>query len=164
MKRLSLSLLAAALLFAVPAFAREQAPVEESTTATSGKPSVEKALTDWKDAVEHGKVDEIMKMYDPKAIVISTFAQEPLTKREEIKGYFKKIAVNTDIQVNIQDSYSRVFESMAVINGRYTLSYVQEGETISIPARFSFVYVLKGGKWMIITQHSSRVPLPDKDE
>ena len=105
-----------------------------------------------------------MKLYDKNAIMISTFAQEPLTKHEQIIGYFKKVIVNPDIKVDIEDSHPRIFGNVAVNSGRYTLSYTQEGETVSIPARYSFVYVLQGGKWLIVDQHSSRVPLPDKEE
>ncbi len=160
MKSLILSLIAAVLLVSSPAAAREAA----SDVKTASKEGVDAALTQWKETVETGKLDAIMKLYDRNAVMISTFAQDPLTKRSQIEEYFKRVIVNPDIQVEIEDSHPRVFGNMAANSGRYTLSYTQEGEQISIPARFSFLYVLKGDKWLIIDQHSSRVPLPDEDK
>jgi len=137
------------LLFSFPAMARDQVP------------DVNDALKDWKAAVESASVDNVMKLYDRHAVMISTFAQDPMTKREQIAGYFKKVLTNPDLKVEIEDTHPRVFGTMAVNSGRYILSYTQDGEPISIPARFSFVYQLEGGKWMIVDLHSSRVPLPD---
>ena len=153
---------AAFLLLASPATAREQAPEVKTSAFKSEKPDVGAALTSWKTAIESGSLDAIMKLYDKNAIMISTFAQSPMTKREELTGYFKKVIVNPDIKVEIEDSHPRVFGNVAVNSGRYTLSYSQEGETITIPARFTFVYNLQGGKWLIVEQHSSRVPLPEE--
>jgi uncharacterized protein (TIGR02246 family) len=159
-----LSLVVVALVMASPVLAREQAPEDKHAVPKSDKQDVQLALTQWKNAVESGSVDGVMKLYDQNAIMISTFAQNPMTKREEIRGYFKKVIVNPDIKVEIEDSHPRVFGKMAVNSGRYTLSYTQDGEPVSIPARFSFVYVLENGNWLIVDQHSSRVPLPDKEE
>lgn len=151
MKVLSLGVVLAAMLVTAPVYAAE-------------KPDVSEALNAWKAAVEAGNVDDIMKLYDKKAVMISTFAQQPMRKREQLIGYFKKVIVNPDIKIEIEDSHPRVFDNVAVDSGRYVLSYSQEGETISIPARFTFVFALEDGKWMIVEQHSSRVPLPDEAE
>jgi len=143
-------------LFVLSAFFITQPALADKT------PDVGAALTQWKEAVESAKVDDIMKLYDKHAIMISTFAQNPMTDRKEIMGYYKKVVVNPDIKVEIEDSHPRVFGTIAINTGRYTLSYSQEGEPISIPARFSFVYQLQGGKWIIVDHHSSRVPLPEE--
>jgi hypothetical protein len=160
MKSLTLGLIAAALLVSSPVVAREAV----NDVKTTSKEGVDAALVQWKETVEAGKVDAIMKLYDKNAIMISTFAQDPLAKREQIEGYFKRVIVNPDIHVEIEDSHPRVFGNMASNSGRYTLSYTQEGEQIAIPARFTFLYVLKGDKWVIVDQHSSRVPLPDEQK
>ena len=158
------SLIAATLLFASPVIAREAPSDDKPAAKSAGKQDVDGALTQWKEAVEGGNVDAIMKLYEKHAIMISTFAQDPLTKREQIEGYFKRVIVNPDIKVEIEDTHPRTFGTMAVNSGRYTLSYTQEGEQVTIPARFSFVYSLEGGKWLIVDQHSSRVPLPDEQK
>ncbi len=134
-------------------FARDVAP-----EAAKGVPEVAAALEDWKNAVEDGSAEAIVALYDKKTIMISTFVQNPITNREGLLGYYKKVVANPDVRVEIQETHPRKFGNIAVNTGRYTLSYTQEGEEVVIPARFSFVYQLQGNKWMIVDQHSSRVP------
>ena len=50
------------------------------------------------------------------------------------------------------------YGDIAITDGRYALSYMQEGEEISIPARFTFVYKRVGSQWIIIDQHASQMP------
>jgi len=137
------SVLATALLFAAPAFATE-------------KPDA--ALSRWVKAVQTANVDNIMKFYDDNAIMVSTFADAPMVGRSAIVDYYKLVVVNPDIKVEVTDSHSRTFGNVAVITGLYTLSYTEEGEPVVIHSRFSFVYVLEGGKWLIVDHHASRVP------
>ncbi len=126
--------------------------------AASNTPDVAAALTEWQQAVESGKLETIMKLYDKNAMMISTFGQAPFTKRKEIEDYFKLVLANEGVKVDILESHPRVFGNFAINDGRYELSYTQEGEQISVPARFTFVYELENGKWVIVDQHASRMP------
>ena len=159
------ALIAFSFCAASPAIAREQAPeFKSSGNRSSEKPDVLSALITWKTAIETGALDDIMKLYDKDALMISSFAQKPLTKRSQIEDYFKKVIANSGIKIEITDSHPLAFGNIAVNSGSYNLSYEQEGETISTPARFTFVYQLQGGRWVIVEQHSSRVPQPDEDK
>jgi len=140
----------ALLWLAAPAFAREQTP------------DVDAAVLQWKTAVESGSVEEVMKLYDRKAVMISTFHQLPMTRAGDIAAYYRIVLANPDIHVEVNKTYPRIFGNFAVSSGSYTLSYTQDGEQVAIPARFSFTYILKDGKWIIVDHHSSRVPLADE--
>ncbi len=156
-KKLSGYLLVAFIsVFAFPAFARGVAPV----TVKEGTPEIASALDSWKGAVEGGDAEAIVALYDKNAIMISTFVQQPITKRADLLSYYKKVVSNPDVRVEVQESHPRRFGNVAVNTGRYTLSYTQEGEEVVVPARFSFVYQLQGGKWVIVDHHSSAVPTP----
>lgn len=122
------------------------------------------ALDQWVAAVEGGSAEKIIALYDKDAVMISTFVQNPMTKREELLSYYKKVVSNPDVEVTVEETHPRRFGDMAVNTGRYTLSYTQEGESVVIPARFSFTYRLESSKWLIVDHHSSRVPLPDEVE
>lgn len=140
-------------LLAFPAFARAAAP-------SGAAPQVENAILEWKTAVESGNAQAIADLYDKNAIMISTFVQMPITRHGDLLAYYKKVVANPDVHVEIEETHPRQFGNMAVNTGRYTLSYTQEGEEVSTPARFSFVYQLQNGKWIIVDHHSSRVPTP----
>lgn len=143
-------------LFASPAFARgvPQVAVKEGT------PEVASALDAWKQAVEGGDAQAIVALYDKNAIMISTFVQQPITKNTDLLAYYKKVVANPDVRVEVEETHPRRFGNVAVNTGRYTLSYTQEGEEVVVPARFSFVYQLQSGRWVIVDHHSSAIPTP----
>lgn len=144
------------MLFSSPAIARNPAP----QSVPSDVPEVDSAIMEWKEAVEGSDAQAIVNLYDKKAIMISSFAQNPITSRNDLLGYYKKVIANPDVRIAIDEEHPRRFGNMAVNSGKYTLSYTQEGEEIVVPARFSFVYQLRDKKWMIIDHHSSAVPVP----
>jgi len=39
-----------------------------------------------------------------------------------------------------------------------TFSYTNDGETKTLPARYSFACVKNGGRWLIVDHHSSAMP------
>jgi hypothetical protein len=65
-------------------------------------------------------------------------------------------------KVAFGDQLIRVYGDTAVNTGYYTFSYVKDGQAQTIPARYSFVYVKQGGKWLIVDHHSSAMPAPPR--
>ncbi len=136
--------------------------VSLSSTFAFAAPDVSAALTEWVDAVQGGKAERVVALYDKDAIMFSTFATAPMKTQASRLAYYKKVMAEPDVKVDVTESHPRASGNIALNSGLYTLSYTQEGEQISIPARFSFAYILKGNKWVIVDHHSSRVPLPDE--
>jgi hypothetical protein len=64
--------------------------------------------------------------------------------------------------VTFGDQLIRVYGNTAINTGYYTFSYVKDGQPRTIPARYSFVYVKQGGKWLIVDHHSSAMPAPPR--
>jgi hypothetical protein len=62
------------------------------------------------------------------------------------------------LKVAFGDHLIRVYGNTAVNTGYYTFSYVQNGESKTFPARYSFTYVKDGDRWMIVDHHSSAMP------
>jgi hypothetical protein len=59
----------------------------------------------------------------------------------------------------------RVYGDLAINTGTYTFigpARDAAGKPISRPARFSFVYRNRDGRWLIVDHHSSAVPPPPK--
>ena len=136
------------LLCLLPAFAQAAPKI----------PDVKAALTEWVEAIETGDVEKVVSLYDRDSTMLSAFAIDPITTHEGLRQYYKKVVNEPDISIDVTAQDVRIFDNVAVNTGLYTFHWVQDGETMDVPARFSFVYVLKNGKWSIISHHSSRVP------
>lgn len=66
------------------------------------------------------------------------------------------------LKVAFGDQVIRVYNDTAVNTGYYTFSFVKDGETKSLPARYSFTYVKRGDDWLIVDHHSSAMPSAPK--
>jgi hypothetical protein len=53
-------------------------------------------------------------------------------------------------------------ETPAALREYFVGAYVKDGQAQTIPARYSFVYVKQGGKWLIVDHHSSAMPAPPR--
>lgn len=133
----------------------------QSAVAAPDVPDVAERLTAWTAAIETGTVDQVMEMYDRDAVMFSVFAVKPLETPKAMRNYYEEVFKNPDRKVQVTQSQVRTFGNVALNSGLYRISYKQDGETIVIPSRFSFTYVLKDGEWIIIEHHSSKVPLAE---
>jgi hypothetical protein len=59
-------------------------------------------------------------------------------------------------------AWAEAFSDTAINTGYYTFTYVKDGESKSVPARSSFVYAKRNGRWMIVDHHSSAMPVLPK--
>jgi SnoaL-like domain len=59
---------------------------------------------------------------------------------------------------DIRRAIDRVYGQTAVNTGYCTFSYVRDGKTETLPARYSFTFVKEGKNWMIVDHHSSAMP------
>ena len=84
-----------------------------------------------------------------------TLRDDPSTVRD----YFKILAtVPPSYKAVLGEQRIRVYGDMAINTGTYTFSQVDDGKEVLRPARFSFVYRNRGGRWLIVDHHSSAVP------
>lgn len=121
-------------------------------------PDVNMALAEWVAAVESGDAGKVVALYDNDAIFFSTFAVKPMKTQEARLEYYKKAVAEPDVKIDVLESHPHVYGNVAVNSGLYTFHYTQDGEPMTVPARFSFTYILRDGKWVIIDHHSSKVP------
>jgi uncharacterized protein (TIGR02246 family) len=142
----SLTLLAAAL----PALAGD-------------KEDVAAAAAQWTKLFVDDNPDPILALYAKDAVLWGTLSptrrETPAALREYFVGAFKALPGH---KVAFGDQLIRVYGDTAINTGYYTFSYVKDGQAQSIPARYSFVYVKQGGKWLIVDHHSSAMPAPPR--
>jgi len=119
------------------------------------------AAAKWADAFSAETPDRIVALYDQEAVLWGTLSPQRRDNREAIRDYmvnaFKAL---TGHKVAFGDQLIRVYGDMAINTGYYTFSYNKDGESKTLPARYSFGYAKRNGQWMIIDHHSSVMPVP----
>ena len=125
------------------------------------KEEVAAATARWATLFVDDNPDQILTLYAPDAVLWGTLSptvrQGPAALREYFAAAFKILPGH---RVSFGEQLIRVYGKTAVNTGYYTFSYVKDGETKTIPARYSFVYVKTDQGWLIVDHHSSAMPAP----
>ena len=147
MKRISV-MLTSLLILAAPSLALA-GPKEDVGAATQA----------WIDGMNSHNAERVVALYDAEAVLwgtrSSTLRDTPIT----IRDYFKVLqTVPSSYKVVVGEQRIRIYGDMAINTGTYTISEDRDGKPITRPARFSFVYRNRDGRWLIVDHHSSAVP------
>jgi uncharacterized protein (TIGR02246 family) len=132
-----------------------------SQTAWAGaKDDVAAATAKWAEAVASQDPDPVVALYDDETAVLwGTISPTRLDGKPGIRGYFERaFKVLPGLKAAFGDQNIRVLGDTAVNTGYYTFSFMKDGETKTLPARYSFTYVRRPWGWMIVDHHSSKMP------
>ena len=148
------------LLFAAaPAVsAKEMTAVAHAAVAKTPTQQIQDTFDKWLDAVSSGSSDAVMKLYAKDAVLLPTLSPYVHNTPELRKQYFDAFTSKSDLKGVVNEEHIRVFGNTAVNSGLYTFTFTKDGETIEVPARFSFVYRKTPHGWLIVDHHSSRLP------
>ena len=115
----------------------------------------------WLKAVNEGDLNAIMECYDEKAILFATFESKPLTTTEEIRNYFVGFTAREGAGVRLEDGtleFHDYGQEGYLATGFYEFYYLENGEEVCHPARFSFAVKIDQMQ-KIKHHHSSTIPL-----
>jgi uncharacterized protein (TIGR02246 family) len=130
-----------------------------STLAPAGPQDEIAATTQvWVDAYNSRDPERITSLYDPEAVLWGTSAKTISPSPAAIAEYFKDAGKRPHARVTLGEQHIRVYGDVGINTGYYTFSNVRDGETVTVPSRYTFVYRNRDGKWLIVDHHSSRVP------
>ena len=123
------------------------------------KDDVAATTEQWGQAFAADDPSAVLALYDKDAVLWGTISptrrETPDALREYFVGAFKALPGH---RVAFGNQLIRVYGDTAINTGYYTFSYVKDGQPASIPARYSFVYLKRDGRWLIVDHHSSAVP------
>ena len=125
--------------------------------AAGPKEGVGAATAAWADAFSRHDLEGLLRLYDAGAVFWGTSSATLRDTPEAIRDYFKGVPGSRMI-VKVGDSRVRVLGEVAVATGHYTFVDQRDGKEVARPARFSFTYRLRDGRWLIVDHHSSAVP------
>lgn len=112
----------------------------------------------WVDAFNSRDPARIVALYDPQAVLIGTSAKQPAVGTAAIAAYFREAPNRPMNRVALGEHTARRYGDIAIDSGLYNFFAVRDGKATLIPARYTFVYRQRGGTWLIVEHHSSRVP------
>ncbi len=150
-RKSTLSRTAFAMLTAILACAR----VSANTAA-----DIEAATQQWIAAFNRHSATDIVALYAKDAVFFGTTSPVLRDKPELVWDYFKDVAKLSDSTITLGDHRVQVFGTVAINTGFYIRKMTEAGKVVESPARFTFVYQRRGGKWMIVEHHSSVLPSP----
>ncbi|MEV5507397.1 SgcJ/EcaC family oxidoreductase [Streptomyces orinoci] len=148
-----------------PIAGAEAEAARPAVVRTTQPPSRERiaALFDrWNAALRTGDAERVADLYARDAVLLPTVSSRIRTNRAGIVDYFEHFLLSKPVG-RIQERYINVLSDTAAVDTglyRFTLTN-EDGSTSHVDARYTFVYVLRGGRWLILNHHSSAVPAGD---
>ncbi|MEU5263292.1 SgcJ/EcaC family oxidoreductase [Amycolatopsis sp. NPDC021455] len=137
-------------------------PAAATTDAAAPARPAEQQIADlfpqWNAALATGDPQRVADLYAPDAVLLPTVSNQVRRTRAEIVDYFTKFLKDKPQGV-IEDEIVDVLDADTAINtGVYEFTLAKEGKTQRVRARYTYVYELRGGKWLIVNHHSSAMP------
>jgi uncharacterized protein (TIGR02246 family) len=147
------------LIILIIALAVFFATIDEKAGADSAEQSVLAATAEWAETFNTRDPVRIAALYAPDAVFWGTVSPTIRTTAEQILEYFVSSAKRRPtLRMSLGEQHVRVYGDTAFNSGYYTSRYVQDGQEIVTPMRFTFAYRMQDGRWMIVNHHSSRIP------
>lgn len=117
------------------------------------------ALRRWTEVISSGRVDKVLALYAPDAILVPTLSDEIGEREDERRRYFETFLSNESLSCEILVQKRRVSQKLGtvVIGGLYTFRFRRKGGDNVVPARFLFTFEEIDGRWLITGHHSSRL-------
>jgi uncharacterized protein (TIGR02246 family) len=131
-----------------------------SVTAQAGSSEDVAAATQaWADAFNAHDLEKILGLYDTEAVLWGTVSPTLRDTPATIRDYFKGLPNQpAEVKVALGEQRTRVYGDTAINTGLYTFTIIRDGSPVPLPARFSFTYRRRDGRWLIVDHHSSSVP------
>jgi uncharacterized protein (TIGR02246 family) len=134
--------------------------------AAEPKEEVAAATQAWIEAMNSRDSERVVALYDPEAVLWGTVSPTLRDTPATIADYFNALrTLPPDYKVVLGEQRIRLYGDLAINSGTYTFfgpARDPDGKPASRPARFSFVYRHRDGRWLIVDHHSSAVPSPPR--
>jgi hypothetical protein len=120
----------------------------------------EMVLKEWLQAVNTGKIDSLLSLYNEKAILIPTFSNRLLNSPDTLREYFERLSSRRSLSVTLRDRtlvVHPIHNGIISMSGIYNWRFEVDGELLNFEARFSYIIDLSESS-PIIHHHSSQIP------
>ncbi|RSM56549.1 DUF4440 domain-containing protein [Actinoplanes sp. ATCC 53533] len=119
---------------------------------------IARLFTEWNAALATGDPRKVADRYAPDAVLLPTVSNRVRTDRAGIVDYFTHFLRNKPQGEIKQSTIDLLDLTTAIDTGVYVFTLTQDGKKQQVEARYTFVYELRRGKWLIVNHHSSVMP------
>ncbi|MGC9540125.1 SgcJ/EcaC family oxidoreductase [Streptomyces sp. UG1] len=128
-----------------------------------GKPSereIAGLFDDWNTALQTGDPDKVADLYASDAVLLPTLSNKVRADRAGIVDYFEHFLENKPVGTKVESHINVLDGNSAIDAGVYefALTDPETGEKSATKARYTYEYEKRGGEWLIVNHHSSKMP------
>jgi uncharacterized protein (TIGR02246 family) len=113
-------------------------------------------------ALQEGDVDAYTAAFADNAVFNSSLSAFRIEGKEAIRAYFTELfQMYPRRRVFVRQQAMRAYNDDLVISNSYAVLNVtdQQGKVTAFPLRSSVAWAKLGGRWQIVDQHTSRLPV-----
>ena len=123
---------------------------------TVSKDQISELSDRWGKAVAAGDTAKITEFYAEDAVVLPMLSMDPRSGKAAIKSYFDEyVKRHPEGTINMRSIMVGCNVASDIGTYLYRVTGVRKGTRQAIGGRYSTVYEFRGGKWLIVQQHSS---------
>lgn len=120
--------------------------------------SIESCLSQWQRAFSAKDPVAICALYADDANLWGTLSATRRDSALLIRQYFDSLFAYTERRVEFVEYHVRVIAPIAIASGSYRFQWRDDQGIVDTVARFSLVFRLQKGRWLIVEHHSSVPP------
>jgi uncharacterized protein (TIGR02246 family) len=111
---------------------------------------------------EEGNADALVSVFADNAILTSSLSGYRVEGKEAIRAYFTQLfQLYPTRRLFTRQPAARAYNDDLVVQNSYNALYLtdQKGQVTQLTLRGSVVWAKLGGRWQIVDQHVSRLPM-----
>jgi uncharacterized protein (TIGR02246 family) len=114
----------------------------------------------WNKALQTRDPEKVADLYAKDAVLLPTVSNKIRTNHAEIVDYFEHFLQNKPVGKKVRTIVDVLDSNSAIDTGIYefTLTDPRTGAKSVVEARYTYEYEKRGGKWLIVNHHSSKLP------
>jgi len=128
-----------------------------------GRPSTKQVaglFDQWNRTLQTGDPEKVADLYASDAVLLPTVSNQVRADHAAIVDYFEHFLANKPVGKKIE-THINVLDNNSVIDAgtyQFTLTDPESGEKSVVKARYTYAYEKRGGEWLIVNHHSSKMP------
>lgn len=114
----------------------------------------------WNSSLQTGDPETVADRYARDAVLLPTLSNQVRSDRAGIVDYMEHFLADKPVGKKIETHINVLDRNSAIDAGVYqfTLTDHETGEKKVVKARYTYEYEKRGGEWLIVNHHSSKMP------